>query len=211
MISYVLLIISICIVSLLYLFLGVMYLCDKTKKVDKYNGFDIAKEVTSNYDDINIVVSNDIVFSEYDINRKVIRLNNNNYDGNTVNDLVISSLLAGYSLVNNENPNYFKFNFIFKKIRSISFILLVMMVLSYFINNIGDAKIGVILFILLLVVQYMRYLIAVSAKEKIENNIDKELYLTLEKGINRNIFFNKMSFIVSLIMVLRLVVIILGI
>ena len=188
-----------------------MYLCDKTKKVDKYNGFDIAKEVTSNYDDINIVVSNDIVFSEYDINRKVIRLNNNNYDGNTVNDLVISSLLAGYSLVNNENPNYFKFNFIFKKIRSISFILLVMMVLSYFINNIGDAKIGVILFILLLVVQYMRYLIAVSAKEKIENNIDKELYLTLEKGINRNIFFNKISFIVSLIMILRLVVIILGI
>ena len=211
MISYILLIVSIIGVMFSYLILIINKVMVSKKHVDNYTGFDIAKEVTTNYDVINIVSSSDIVSSEYDIKRNIIRLNSKNYDGNSYIDIAVSALLAGISLVNNESSSYFKFSSIFKKIRSISLVPLVMVILSYFISNIGDAKIGIILFSLLLVYQYMRYQIVVSANEFIENNLDKNIYDMIKNIIYGYINFYKVSFIVSLVMLLRLVVIILAI
>lgn len=211
MISYILLIVSIIGVMFSYLILIINKVMVTKKHVDNYTGFDIAKEVTTNYDVINIVSSSDIVSSEYDIKRNIIRLNSKNYDGNSYLDIAVSALLAGISLVNNESSSYFKFSSIFKKIRSISLVPLVMVILSYFISNIGDAKIGIILFSLLLVYQYMRYQIVVSANEFIENNLDKNIYDMIKNIIYGYINFYKVSFIVSLVMLLRLVVIILAI
>ena len=115
MISYILLVISVIGVVLLYSFIVGIYFINKKKIVDNYSGFDVAKDVTTNYDAINIVKSSDIVVSEYDVKRNVIRLNANNYEGNSYFDIFVSSILAGYSLVNSDNPNSFKFSFLFKK------------------------------------------------------------------------------------------------
>ena len=211
MISYILLVISVIGVILLYSFIMIIYFVNKKKIIDNYSGFDVAKDITTNYDAINIVKSNDIMVSEYDIKRNVIRLNANNYEGNSYFDILISSILAGYSLINSENPDSFKFSILFKKIRWISFSSLIMVVLSIMISNIGDAKIGMVIFILLLVYQYMRYQIAINSNLVIKENLDKELYNKLEKSLGMDITINKVSFIVSLIMILRLVVIILEI
>ena len=210
MISYILLIISIMIVMMSYLVLIINRVSNSNKIINDYTGFDVAKDVTTNYDEINIVSSNDIVSSEYDIKRNVIRLNTKNYDGNSYNDIAIASLLAGFSLVRNENSDYFKFSFIFKKIRGISLVSLLMVVISYFISNIGDARIGIVLFLGLLVYLYMRYQIVVSANSFIESNLDKKIYANIKSVIVGYINFYKLSFIVSLVMILRLVVIILG-
>lgn len=211
MISYVLLVISVTLVGLLYFVVAVNCFINKKKFMDNYSGFDIAKDVTTNYDSINIVKSNDIVVSEYDIKRNVIRLNANNYEGNSYFDIFVSSILAGYSLVKSDNPHLFKFSYLFSKIRCISFSSLVMLVLSIMISNIGDAKIGIVLFILLLVYQYMRYQISVNSNLVIKDNLDKELYGKLEKILGAEMTINKLSFILSLVMILRLVVIILEI
>lgn len=211
MISYILLVVSVIGVILLYSFIVINYFINKKKFIDNYSGFDVAKEVTTNYEMINIVKSSDIVVSEYDIKRNVIRLNDNNYEGNSYFDILISSILAGYSLVNSENPDSFKFSLLFKKIRWISFSSLIMVILSIMISNIGDAKIGIVIFILLLVYQYMRYQIAINSNLVIKENLDKELYNKLEKSLGMDITINKVSFILSLIMILRLVVIILEI
>ena len=149
MISYGLLILSIIMIIISYFILVVMRIKVMKKTVDSYTGFDVAKEVTANYDVINIVKSNDIISSEYDIKRNVIRLNSKNYEGNSYLDIVISSILSGFSLVNNESSNYFRFSFLFNRIRSISFIPLIMVVLSCFMSDRGDAKIGLLLFLLL--------------------------------------------------------------
>ena len=209
--SYILLVISVIGVVLLYSFVIVNYFICKNKFIDNYSGFDIAKDVTTNYEAINIVKSSDIVVSEYDIKRNIIRLNANNYEGNSYFDIFVSSILAGYSLVNSDNSNLFKFSFLFKKIRWISFSSLIMVILSIMISNIGDAKIGIVIFILLLVYQYMRYQISVNSNLVIKDNLDKELYNKLEKSLGMDITINKISFILSLIMILRLVVIILEI
>lgn len=211
MISYMLLVISIIGVILLYSFIIINYFIYKNKVIDNYSGFDSAKDVTTNYEIINIVKSNDIIVSEYDIKRNVIRLNASNYDGNSYFDVFISSILAGYSLVKSDNPDSFKFSFLFKKIRFISFSSLIMGILSIMISNIGDAKIGMVLFILLLVYQYMRYQISINSNLVVKENLDKELYNKLEKIWGMDITVNKLSFILSLVMILRLVVIILEI
>jgi len=211
MISYILLVISVIGVVLLYSFIVGNYFINKKKIVDNYSGFDVAKDVTTNYDAINIVKSSDIVVSEYDVKRNVIRLNANNYEGNSYFDIFVSSILAGYSLVNSDNPNSFKFSFLFKRIRCISFSSLVMGILSIMISNIGDAKIGIVVFILLLVYQYMRYQISINSNLVIKENLDSNLYKKLEKSLGMDITINKLSFILSLIMILRLVVIILEI
>ena len=210
MISYVLLIVSVIMVVIIYFSFLVNRISNIKRRSDDYTGFDVAKEVTTDYDVINIVRSNDIMISEYDIKRNVIRLNNSNYEGDSYWDIIVASLLAGYSLVNSENPNNFKFSFILKRIRIISFVPMIMVLISYFVNNIGDAKIGLVVFILLVIYQYMRYQIAVSANEIIKNNLRKELYEKLENSITGDIRFNMLAFVASLVMILRLVIIILG-
>lgn len=210
MISNLLLSVSIAIVIFSYLLILVKYMVYKKKNIDNYSGFDSAKEVTSNYEEINIVNSRDVIFSEYDAKRNVIRLNNKNYDGNSYFDVAVSALLAGYSLVNSENSNYFKFKTIVKRVSYLGLASLITVVLSCFISNIGDAKIGIIIFCLLLVYQYMRYQINIEADKLIEEVLDKKIYTNISDVISSIINFNKISFIVMLMLIMRLVVIILG-
>lgn len=210
MISYILLVVGIIITLFSYLLLFIKWIFNKNKVIDEYSGFDASKEVTSNYDEINIVSSSDVIFSEYDIKRNVIRLNSKNYDSNSYFDVAVSVLLAGYSLVNVENKNYFKFVVILKRIGYIGFVSLIGSILSCFISNIGDAKIGIVIFGVLLVYQYMKYQMNVDAGDKIKEVLDKEKYDNIENIISSIINFNKLSFIIMLIFIIRLVVIILG-
>lgn len=210
MISYGLLILSIIMVIISYFILVVMRIKVMKKTVYSYTGFDVAKEVTANYDVINIVKSNDIISSEYDIKRNVIRLNSKNYEGNSYLDIVISSILSGFSLVNNESSNYFRFSFLFNRIRSISFIPLIMVVLSCFISNIGDAKIALLLFLFLIIYLYMRYQIVVGAVLVVSSNLNDDIYDKVKDMLGSYVSFYKISFIVSLVMILRLMVIIMG-
>ena len=209
--SNLLLGVSVLLVIFSYFMILVIYFVNKKRTINDYSGFDAAKEVTSNYDEINIVNSNDVIFSEYDIKRNVIRLNNKNYDSNSYFDIAISSILAGYSLVNMENKSYFKFKSVIKKISYMGFVSLIGVILSYFINNTFDAKIGIIVLALLLFYQYMRYLINIEANVMISEVLDSSFYEKIGKVISGIINFNKLSFIVFLILIIRLVVIILGI
>ena len=211
MISNVLLVVSVGIVILSYLMIFINFLRYINKRIDNYSGFDIAKEITDNYDSINIVNSSDVVFSIYDIKRNVIRMNNKNYDGNSYFDLAVSSVLAGYSLVKQENDNYFKFSFIVRKIGYLGFVSLIGGVLSYFLNNVGDAKIGIVVLLVLLVYQYMRYQISILAVDIIRDGIKKKIYTNISNIIDSIVTFNKLSFITLLVLIVRLVVIICGI
>lgn len=211
MISNMLLIISIGLVIISYLFILINYFIYKKKLIEDYSGFDIAKEITDNYDSINIVSSSDVIFSEYDIKRNVIRMNSKNYDGKSIFDIAVGAILAGYSLVNQNNNNYFKFSFVVRRIGYLGFVSLIGVVLSSFISNIGDAKIGLVVFGILLVYQYMRYQISVLSNEFIRDSVKKNVYIDISKVLDSVISFNKISFVVMLILIIRLVVIIFGI
>ena len=206
MLSNMLLIILVCLVGSSYLILLINWITNKNNKIDNYNGFDIAKEITSNYDEINIVSCNGL-FSFYDVKRNVIRLNNKNYDGNSFIDISIGSILAGISLVNSDNRN----KFIFKRVRVISLASLIMMFLSFLVNSIGDAKIMMIITFGCLLYLFMRYQMVSGAVSLIECNMDKNIYSKIKSIIMGYVNFYKISFISLLVVLVRLVVIMLGI
>ena len=206
MLSNMLLIILVCLVGGSYLILLINWITNKNNKIDNYNGFDIAKEITSNYDEINIVSCNGL-FSFYDVKRNVIRLNNKNYDGNSFVDISIGAMLAGISLVNSDNRN----KFIFKRVRVISLASLIMMFLSFLVNSIGDARIMMIITFGCLLYLFMRYQMVSGAVSLIECNMDKNIYSKIKSIIMGYVNFCKISFISLLVVLVRLVVIMLGI
>lgn len=206
MLSNILLIILVCLVGSSYLILLINWITSKNNKIDNYNGFDIAKEITSNYDEINIVSCNGL-FSFYDVKRNVIRLNDKNYDGNSFVDISIGAMLAGISLVNSDNRN----KFIFKRVRVISLASLIMMFLSFLVNSIGDARIMMIITFGCLLYLFMRYQMVSGAVSLIECNMDKNIYSKIKSIIMGYVNFYKISFISMLVLVVRLIVIMLGI
>ena len=206
MLSNMLLIILVCLVGSSYLILLINWITSKNNKIDNYNGFDIAKEITSNYDEINIVSCNDM-FSMYDLKRNVIRLNNKNYEGNSFVDISIGAMLAGISLVNSDNRN----KFIFKRVRVISLASLIMMFLSFLVNSIGDARIMMIITFGCLLYLFMRYQMVSGAVSLIECNMDKNIYSKIKSIVMGYVNFYKISFISLLVVLVRLVVIMLGI
>lgn len=206
MLSNILLIILVCLVGSSYLILLINWITSKNNKIDNYNGFDIAKEITSNYDEINIVSCNGL-FSFYDVKRNVIRLNNKNYDGNSFIDISIGSILAGISLVNSDN----RIKFGFKRVNVISIVSLIMMFLSFLVNSIGDARIMMIITFGCLLYLFMRYQMVSGAVSLIESNMDKDIYSKIKSIVMGYINFYKISFISLLVVLVRLVVIMLGI
>ena len=206
MLSNILLIILVCLVGSSYLILLINWITNKNNKIDNYNGFDIAKEITSNYDEINIVSCNGL-FSFYDVKRNVIRLNDKNYDGNSFVDISIGAMLAGISLVNSDNRN----KFIFKRVRVISLASLIMMFLSFLVNSIGDARIMMVITFGCLLYLFMRYQMVSGAVSLIECNMDKNIYSKIKSIIMGYVNFYKISFISMLVLVVRLIVIMLGI
>ena len=98
MLSDVLLLVSIVLVIIAYIRIILIYFKTKKIKIEEVTGFDIAKELTSNYDEINIVESKEVSISKYNLKRQIIRLTSNDYNSNNIFTLSTSSLLAGYSL-----------------------------------------------------------------------------------------------------------------
>ena len=100
MLIQLLLLISILIIIIAYFRIILIYFKTRKIEIDDINGFDIAKELTSNYDEINIVESNELNISKYNLKRKIIRLTKKDYEANNIFTLAKTSLLSGYSLIN---------------------------------------------------------------------------------------------------------------
>lgn len=179
------------------------------------NGFDIAKELTSSYDEINIVKARDVRNSKYHIKRKVIKLNNRDYDGNYLYSLAVSSCLAGYSLINLHKDKYFRsYSSIFAHIGYLDYSVVIGLLISLFTNTAGDAKIGLILLGIILIYQYFRIQIATVGHEGVVKPLKKLLskhdYMNVEKVLQIFLSLNTISFIVTLIFMLREVLIIMN-
>ena len=101
-----LLIISIILILVSYTRIILIYLSTKNINIDDMNGFELAKEITLKYDEINIVESKEINISKYNFKRRVIRLTTKDYNSNNIFNLSKITLLSGYSLMNINNDKY---------------------------------------------------------------------------------------------------------
>lgn len=216
MIKNILLIISIVIIVIAYLRIFIIYLKTKNIKSKNFTGFDIAKEITSNYNEINIVESKEINISKYNLKRKIIRLTNKNYEGNNLFTLAITSCLSGYSLANINKDKYLQLlNNILPNLDYLGKTSILTLIIAIMTNNIGDAKIGIILLIIILFYQYLLILINTTsceyAKKELKNIVSKKELTNIEEVLNSFLSLHTLSFITTLILVLREVMIIMNI
>lgn len=207
----------ICMVFLVIPYTRIMLIYFKTKKIesDDITGFDLTKELTSNYDEINIVESKEINISKYNFKRNIIRLTEINYNSKDIFTLSISSFLAGYSLANlNKDKNIQLLSKIFPNIDYLNKSAILALLISILTNNIGDAKIALILLFIILIYQYLINEINNISKEKTKKAfkklLTKENYLLIEIVQNSFLALNKVSFITTLILILREILIIIN-
>jgi len=89
---------------------------------------------------------------------------------------------------------------------------IISLLLSILTNNIGDAKIAIILLVIILIYQYLINEINNTSKEYTAKQLKKLLkeknYLLLMSVQNSYLYLNKISFITTLILILREVLII---
>lgn len=213
MINKILLIISIFLMLIAIFKIILNFLKTKNIKIDNLTGFDLAKELTLNYDEINIVESNEVSISKYNLKRKIIRFTNKDYNYNDIFTLSKSSLLSGYSLANlNKDKNLTLLSNIFPSIDYLNKSALISLIISILTNQKGDAKIGIILLIIILIYQYLINEINNTsielAKKPLKKILSKQNYILLQETQNSFMTLNKISFIVTLILLLREILII---
>jgi len=214
MINKILLLSSIILIIITYLYLIILKI--KSKKIfTNNNGFDFIKELTLNYNEINIVESKEINISKYNLKRNVIRLTKKDYTSNDLFTLSKLSLLAGYSLLNINNDN--NINLLKKVFTNIDYLnksSIIAIIISTLSKTKLDAKIAIILLIIILIYQYLLNEININSKditkEQITNILEDSNYNNLEKIQNILLFINKISFITTLILLLREILIIIN-
>ena len=215
MLNKLLLIISVILILFSYMRIILMYLKTKNIKLDDMTGFDLAKELTSNYDEINIVESREVSISKYNLKRRIIKLNYKDYTMNNIFTLTKSSLLTGYSLIAlNKDKNIEILSKIFNNIDYLNKSSIVTILISCLVKAKGDAKIALILLSLILIYQYLINEININSKEQtkeqLKDLLEEKNYLLLETIQNSYLNLNKISFITTLILILRLVLIIIN-
>lgn len=193
------------IISSVLVFIGYVgffiLLNDKSKSNNSSN--EVVVDLINNYSNINMIKDNDTIFSKYDSKRKVVRLSKKDYDNDTYISNSIAILLSYYHITENKYLNYF--SYIFRNIKCITFIPLIVLFLSLIINTEVDSIIILIVFIFL------------GLYQALINNINNEvLYKDIIKDDNiRNCIrkinsLNSILFLSIFLLIIRVIVLIIS-
>ena len=95
--------------------------------------------------------------------------------------------------------------YVFRELKFISFSPIIGVVVSLFVSNVGDSRIGIVILIIIAIYQYIINMLNTLAVSKVRVNDN------VSRVLNKFVFVSKLAFIITLIEIIRLVVIILGI
>lgn len=204
--------------SLIIIFSFVIYflmLILTNNKINKSNGFDITKDIISEYNSINVIESKGYI-TNYNIKRRVIKLSTKVYYGNKVSDIALALIEAGISIIDNNGNRFISF---MKNIFSSLKILYIFPIISVMINfstyNISDAKTSIVFVSIFIVLSYFM----IDAKEQaccwVKDKIIKIKELNKNSSkmlinyINKLLLLDKFIFLGELTIILRCIAILL--
>jgi len=203
MINKILLIIGIILISIAYINILILYLTNKNKNT-KTTAQELSLKILDNEYSINLIKSNESIFSKYNIKRNMVKLSSNTYDSSNYFSQSIASILSGYAISNSKYLNII--GKIFKELKFISFSPIIVIIISIFTRSSGDSRISIILLIIIAIYLYILNIINTDTISKLD--IKKEEISKLLNTFNNT---NTIFFISTLIEIIRLVVIILNI
>lgn len=209
----ILLYVSIGLVLFGYVLYFILILFGRFKEVSKNDGFDVAKDMISLYNNINIIESKGY-FSIYNIKRRVVKLSSKCYYGKDLTAISLSLIEAGISVVDNNKNKYINFlRNVFNNLK----LLYIFPIISLFISSssfyVSDAKVSLIFLLLFTFIVYIILEIKGLAIEWINNNLDKikEVNegnkLKIIRFINKFLWCDKLIYYGHFIMIIRLILI----
>lgn len=188
--------ITITIVSYLYIIL-----LKSLSKKGKDKASQTVIELTKDDNSIHLVENKDSFINKYLIKRKIIKLTPSTYNSNSIFNISIAYLFSGYTKLDNKKIN--TIGKIIPYLYPISFTPIIACLISLIIKTSMDAKIGLIILILILIYQYIIYDQNVEAVEKIKVK-EKDIL----ESLNKIILISKLFFIITLIQIVRIISII---
>lgn len=194
-----------------------LILIGRNKEISNSDGFDVTKDIISEYNSINIIENNGY-FTIYNIKRKVIKLATKCYYGKDISSISLSLTEAGISVVDNEKSKAIDiFRIIFNNLK----LLYIFPLIALFINNssfnVNDAKISIFIVVLLSFISYILLEIKNNSIYWISNNLKKIKNINknnrekIIKFMNNLILLDKFIYFGELIIIIRLVFIMLEI
>jgi len=196
-----------------YIFYLILIFIGRMKKISDSTGFDVAKNVLDEYGRINIIEGN-YSFSFYNLRRRVIKLSRNDYYGNNLSSMALSLFQAGISICENKFIDFFKK--IFPTLKVIELFGVISLILNYISTSVSDAKIGIFIMGIIVVVRYFyieilcnSYNFILDKKNKIKE-IERNNMGKLLSFIDKIIICNRLQFIGELIILIRFVMILLN-
>ena len=203
--SFYLLIIGIVMVIFGYIVIFISYFKYHKFKNNDIICFDVIKDMTSSYDNINVIEATDNIFSKYYFKRRLIKLSKNMYEARDDFSFAVGSYLSGLSLSYSKYCRWI--SYIFPSIGFINKSSIIMAVISLFLYSKGDAKIGLVIGGLVLVYQYLYLQIFSSILEITDKRLkyDKDIVIKILSkvySVNVLFFISTLVFMINFIFIL---------
>lgn len=193
--SNILLITSIGLTILSYILVFIMSL---TSKKSRETAAEAVIRLTKNDNGLRLVESKNNILSKYQLKRKIIKLKEKTYSSKTYFSLSIAYLLSGYSKLKETSLEYL--SKVIPYFYYLSFTPIISLVIALIIRTSMDAKIGIVLFILILIHQYIISDLNTKAIDLVRDD-NKEI----NKYLTNIIFISKIFILSTMLQLIRMI------
>lgn len=194
--STILLIISIVLTLICYI---IIFISSLTSKNGSETAYEAVIRLTKEDNGLRLVESKDNILNKYQLKRKIIKLKEKTYSSKSYFSLSIAYLLSGYSKLKESSLEYL--SKVIPYFYYLSFTPIISLVITLVIKTSMDAKIGIIIFIIILIYQNILSNLNTKAIDLVK---DDNKYIT--KYLNNIIFISKVFILSTIIQLIRMII-----
>ena len=195
--SNILLIISIILTLICYI---LIFISSLTSKNGSETAYEAVIRLTKEDNGLRLVESKDNILNKYQLKRKIIKLKEKTYSSKSYFSISIAYLLSGYSKLKESSLEYL--SKVIPYFYYLSFTPIISLVITLVIKTSMDAKIGIIIFIIILIYQNILSNLNTKAIDLVK---DDNKYIT--KYLNNIIFISKVFILSTIIQLIRMIII----
>lgn len=194
--SNILLIISIILTLICYI---LIFISSLTSKNGSETAYEAVIRLTKEDNGLRLVESKDNILNKYQLKRKIIKLKEKTYSSKSYFSLSIAYLLSGYSKLKESSLEYL--SKVIPYFYYLSFTPIISLVITLVIKTSMDAKIGIIIFIIILIYQNILSNLNTKAIDLVK---DDNKYIT--KYLNNIIFISKVFILSTIMQLIRMII-----
>lgn len=194
--SNILLIISIILTLICYI---LIFISSLTSKNGSETAYEAVIRLTKEDNGLRLVESKDNILNKYQLKRKIIKLKEKTYSSKSYFSLSIAYLLSGYSKLKESSLEYL--SKVIPYFYYLSFTPIISLVITLVIKTSMDAKIGIIIFIIILIYQNILSNLNTKAIDLVK---DDNKYIT--KYLNNIMFISKVFILSTIMQLIRMII-----